>query len=428
MMLAVFLAVFVAGVLIGVPVMIMLSGTAVAIMFWQGIFNPITVAHNMYSGLDTFSYLAIPFFMLAGSLMEEAKITKRLMDFAYMIVGRLPGGLAHVAIVLAMMFAAMSGSAVATAAAVAAMLLPTMRERGYREPFSAALVACGGAIGPIIPPSIPMIVFATIAGVSVERMFLAGIVPGILFGLFLMAYAFFIAKKERIPLEESRFTVRGFFAAFKKAFLPLLMPVIILGGIFGGIFTATEAAAVSVMYAFLLGAFVLRTLNFKTVKRALLSAARGTSVVSLILASSTVMSWVLTSQRIPQQIAAVFLSASSNPTVVLLLVMLLVLIMGCFLDALAILMLLSPIVLTVTNRLGIDPVFFGVLMVINICIGALTPPVGTCLFVASKIGNVSLVKTCKDIIPMVLVVTVLLLLCVLFPNIVVGLPNFVLKK
>ena len=427
-MLAVFLAIFIAGILIGIPVMFVLSGIAVAIMFWQGIFNPITIAHNMYAGLDTFPYLAIPFFMLAGSLMEESKITKRLMDFAYSIVGRLSGGLAHVAIVLAMMFAAMSGSAVATAAAVGAMVLPTMKERGYRPPFSTALVACGGAIGPIIPPSIPMIVFATIAGVSVERMFLAGVVPGFLFGLFLMVYSFFLAKKERIPLEQSKFTMKKFLLAFKDAFLPLLMPVIILGGIFGGIFTATEAAAVSVMYAFVLGTFVLRTLNLKTIKKALLGAAKNTAVVSLILASSTAMSWVLTSQRIPQQIAGAFLSVSSNSTVVLLLIMLLVLIMGCFMDALAILMLLSPIVLVVTNRLGIDPVFFGVLMVVNICIGALTPPVGTCLFVAAKIGNVSLAKTCREILPMVFVVTLLLFLCVLFPNIVVGLPNLVLKK
>jgi C4-dicarboxylate transporter DctM subunit len=425
-MIVLFLIFFVVAILIGIPVMFVLGGTATAIMIWQGIFNPITVGHNMYAGLDSFPYLAIPFFMLAGSLMEESKITKRLMDFAYVIVGRLPGGLAHVAIVLAMMFAAMCGSAVATAAAVASMLLPSMAARGYKKPFSAALVASGGAIGPIIPPSIPMIVFATIAGVSVERMFLAGIVPGVLFGLCLMGYSFFIAKKEHIPLEESQFTIKRFLLAFKEALLPLLMPVIILGGIFGGIFTATEAAVVSVVYAFFLGAFIFRTLSYKTIIKALLSAAKSTSVISLILASSTVLSWVLTSQRIPQEIAAAFLSVSTNPTVVLLLVMLLVLIMGCFMDALAIIMLLSPIVLVVTNQLGIDPAFFGVLMVMNVCIGALTPPVGTCLFVAAKIGNVSLLDTSKAILPMVLAVALLLVFCVLFPAIVVGLPNLIL--
>ncbi|MDR0562766.1 MAG: TRAP transporter large permease [Spirochaetaceae bacterium] len=426
-MISFFLILFIIGILIGIPVVFVLSGTAVIIMLWQGIFNPITVGHNMYSGLDSFPYLAIPFFMLAGSLMEEAKITKRLMDFAYVIVGRLSGGLAHVAIIMAMMFAAMSGSAVATAAAVAAMLLPAMEARGYKKSFSAALVASGGAIGPIIPPSIPMIVFATIAGVSVERMFLAGLMPGVLFGVFIMIYAFFVAKKEKIPREESKFSLKIFFIAFKEALLPLLMPAIILGGIFGGIFTATEAAVVSVVYAFILGVFVLRTLTIPSIKKALLNAAKSTSIISLILGSSTVMSWVLTSQRIPQQIAAAFLSVSTNPTIVLLLVMLLILIMGCFMDALAIIMLLSPIVLVVTNQLGIDPVFFGVLLTINVCIGALTPPVGTCLFVAAKIGNVSLTETSKQIIPIVLVVLFLLFLCILFPNIVVGLPNLVLK-
>jgi C4-dicarboxylate transporter DctM subunit len=427
-MMALFLAIFVAGILIGIPVMFVLSGMSVAIMIWQGMFNSITVAHNMYSGLDSFPYLAIPFFMLAGALMEESKITKRLMDFAYAIVGRLSGGLAHVTIVLAMMFAAMCGSAVATAAAVGAMLLPTMKERGYKLPFSAALVASSGAVGPIIPPSIPMIVYATIAGVSVQRMFLAGVMPGVLFGLCLMAYSFFYAKKTNIPREESKFSIRKLLLAFKDALFPLLMPVIILGGIFGGIFTATEAAAVSVVYAFILGAFVFRSLTVKSVIKACISAAKGTSVVSLILASSTAMSWVLTSQRIPQQIAAALLAVSTNPTIVLLLIMLLVLIMGCFMDALAILLLLSPIVLVVTNQLGIDPVFFGVLMVVNICIGSLTPPVGTCLFVATKIGNVSLWETSKEILPMVFIVIVLLVFLVLFPNLVVGFPNLVLGR
>jgi C4-dicarboxylate transporter DctM subunit len=302
-----------------------------------------------------------------------------------------------------------------------------MESHGYKKSFSAALVASGGAIGPIIPPSIPMIVFATIAGVSVERMFLAGVVPGVLFGVFIMIYAFFVAKKEKIPREKAKFSLKTFFTVFREALLPLLMPAIILGGIFGGIFTATEASVVSVVYAFILGVFVLRTLTIQSIKKALLAAAKSTSIISLILGSSTVMSWVLTSQRIPQQIAAAFLSVSTNPTVVLILVMLLILIMGCFMDALAIIMLLSPIVLVVTNQLGIDPVFFGVLLTINVCIGALTPPVGTCLFVAAKIGNVGLTETSKQIIPIVFVVLFLLLLCILFPNIVVGLPNLILK-
>jgi tripartite ATP-independent transporter DctM subunit len=199
-----------------------------------------------------------------------------------------------------------------------------------------------------------------------------------------------------------------------------------LGGIFSGLFTATEAAVVSAVYAFVIGVFVFHSLKLPAIKRSLLSAAKSTAVVSLILSSSTVMSWVLTSQQIPQKIAAAFLAVSTNPTVVLLLIMLLVLIMGCFLDALAIILLLSPIVLVVTNQLGIDPVYFGVLLVINVCIGALTPPVGTCLFVAAKIGNVSLVETSKQILPMVAAVVFLLFLCVLFPNIVVALPNLIL--
>jgi tripartite ATP-independent transporter DctM subunit len=412
--------------MVGVPVAFVLSGTAIGIMLWQGIFNPIIVGHSMYIGLDSFPYLAIPFFMLAGTLMEESKITKRLMDLAYVIVGRFPGGLAHVVILMAMIFASMSGSAVATAAAVGGMLLPAMKERGYNAPFSAALVASGGAMGPVLPPSIPMIVFATIAGVSVERMFIAGIVPGLLFGFCIMGYTFVVAKAKGLPRETQKSTFKDFLIAFKAALLPLFMPVIILGGIFSGVFTATEAAVVSAVYAFIIGAFVLRTLKLPAIKRSILSAAKSTAIICLILSSSMVLSWVLTSQQIPQAIAAAFLAVSTNPTVVLLLIMLLILLLGIFLDALAIILLLSPIVLAVTNQLGIDPVFFGILLVMNICIGALTPPVGNCVFVAAKIGNVNLVKTYKEVMPMIGVVVVLLFFCVMFPNIILWLPNLIL--
>ncbi len=425
-MITLFLILFLLMILIGVPVAFALGGTGIAIMIWQGIFNPVSVSHIMYQGLDSFPFLAVPFFMLAGSVMEEADITKRLMDFAYSLVGRFRGGLAHVAVLVAMIFAAMCGSAVATAAAVGALLLPTMNARGYDKGFSAALIASGGAIGPIIPPSIPMIIYAVIAGVSVERMFLGGVGPGVLFGLSLMCYSAYVAKRDNLAKETESLSFALFLTNFKKALLPLFLPVIILGGIFTGFFTATESSAVAVVYALFLGLVVYRTISLKALPRVFLTACRNTATVMFILSCCAVLNWVLISQQIPQQIAASILAASQNPTVVMMLVMGLVLILGCFMDALAIILLLSPLCLVVMRSLGIDPVFFGVLLVVNVCVGALTPPVGTCLFVASRVGGVSLVKTSKAAVPMVLLAVVVMVLCVLFPDLVMFLPNTVL--
>jgi C4-dicarboxylate transporter DctM subunit len=425
-MLILFLIFFLLMILLGVPVAFVLGGTGIAIMIWQGIFNPVSVSHIMYQGLDSFPFLAVPFFMLAGSVMEEAQITKRLMDFAYSLVGRFRGGLAHVAILVAMIFAAMCGSAVATAAAVGALLLPTMNARGYDRGFSAALIASGGAIGPIIPPSIPMIIYAVIAGVSVERMFLGGVVPGVMFGVSLMLYSTYVAKRDNLAKETEKLDFSTFIKNLKSASLPLFLPVIILGGIFSGLFTATESSVMAVVYALFLGLVVYRSIKVTALPRVFLSACRNTAIIMFILSCCAVLNWVLTSQQIPQQIASAILASSSNPTLVMMMVMGLVLILGCFMDALAIILLLSPLCLVVMKDLGIDPVFFGVLLVVNVCVGALTPPVGTCLFVASKVGDVSLVRTSKAVIPMVALACLVMILCVLFPDLVMFLPRVVL--
>jgi C4-dicarboxylate transporter DctM subunit len=422
-MIILFLLLFLTAI-IGLPVAFALSGVGTAIMFWQGIFNPFIIAQNMFSGNDSTPLIAVMFFMLAGVLMEESKLTQRLMDFAYNIVGYFHGGLACVAILVAMIFAAMSGSAVATAAAVGGILLPTMRKKGYDEGFSAGLIASGGAIGPIIPPSIPMVIYAVIANCSVERMFLGGVFPGVLFGLGLMTYSYFYAKKRNYPKEEGKFSLINFGRAFKKSILALLMPVIVLGGIFSGTFTATEAACVAAVYTFIIGKFVYKTIEWKRVPRICLSAAKNTAIIMFIISSCSVLAWVLTSQQIPQQIARTLLGISSNPLIVMMLINFFILILGCFMDAVAIVVLLSPIMLTVLHQLKIDPVFFGVLLVINVCIGALTPPVGTCLFVASKIGGVKLSKTVKAIWPMVGIAVLVLAVCIIFPNLVLLLPNW----
>jgi len=355
--------------------------------------------------------------------MDRAKLTQRLMDFAQSVVGYLHGGLAMVAILVALLFSSMTGSAVATAAAVGGMLLPAMKRKGYDGGFSAALIASGGVIGAILPPSIPMVIYAVIANASVERMFLGGIVPGIVFALALMAYSYYYSKKNGYQKETGKFNWGNFTASFKRCILALLMPFIILGGIFSGIFTATEAACVATVYTFILGKFVYKTIAWKEIPGICLAAAKNTAVVMFIISSCAVLAWVLTSQQIPQQMARSLLTLSSNPTVVMLLVNGFVLILALAMDAVAVVVLLSPIMLTVLRELQIDPVFFGILLVINVCIGALTPPVGTCIFVASRVGGVSIVKAFKAVPPMVLMAIVLLALCIIFPDIIMFLPN-----
>ncbi len=269
-----------------------------------------------------------------------------------------------------------------------------------------------------------MVIYAVIANSSVERMFLGGAVPGVLFGLGLMVYSRFYAKRNNYPREEGKFSFSELWTSFNKSLLALLMPVIILGGIFSGMFTATEAACVAAVYTFIIGKFVYKTIKWKELPRICLEAGKNTSVVMIIISSCAVLSWVLTSQQIPQQIAEALLSFSTNPMVVLMLIGTFVLVLGCFMDAVAIIVLLALIMMPVLHQLGIDPVFFGVMLVVNVCIGALTPPVGTCLFVAARVGGVSLAKTVKAVIPMVGIAVALLLLCTIIPDIVMFLPNW----
>jgi len=368
-MMVLLLILFLVAILIGLPVAFSLSGVGTAIMAWQGIFNPFIIAQNMFSGNDSTPLIAVMFFMLAGVLMDESKLTQRLMDFAHSIVGYFHGGLALVAVVVAMLFSAMTGSAVATAAAVGGMLLPAMRKKGFDGGFSAALIASGGVIGAILPPSIPMVIYAVIANCSVERMFLGGIIPGLLFGLGLMLYSRYFAKKHGYPREEGKFNWGSSVAAFKRCILALLMPLIILGGIFSGTFTATEAACVAAVYTFIVGKFVYKTIEWKRIPRICLSAAKNTAIIMFIISSCAVLAWVMTSQQIPQQLARSLISLSSNPMVVMLLVNGFVLILGLVMDAVAIVVLLSPIMLTVLCLLQIDPVFFVILLVMSNCIG-----------------------------------------------------------
>jgi len=409
---------------LGVPIAFALGMVGLIIALINGIFNPIIIPHIMYAqGIDSFPLLAVPFFILAGTIMEKGGISLRLVDFAQFIVGRIRGGLAQVSVLTGMFFGGISGSAVADAAAVGSVLIPAMKSKNYDPGFSAALTAASGAMGPIIPPSIPMVIYAVIANTSVASLFLGGIVPGLLFGLVLILYSYVYARKHHYPREDVSLTLQTFWRVFQRAILPLLMPVIIVGGIFSGIFTATESAVVAVIYSFVISVFVYRELTLKSMPGILADAAKSTASIMYIIGLASFLSWVITSEQIPQQVSQVFFTISNRPWVIVILLNILILILGCFIDPVSILILMSPIALPIVQKIGMDPVHFGVIITVNICIGSLTPPVGTLLFVTSRIGNVEFFDISKAIIPMIILVIGILFLISLVPDTVMYLPR-----
>jgi len=419
-----FIALLLCFLLLGIPVAFSLGLVGLVIALSKGIFNPIIIPHIMYAqGIDSFPLLAVPLFILAGAIMEEGGISNRLVEFAQFIVGRIRGGLAQVSVLTGMFFGGISGSAVADAAAVGSVLIPAMKKRKYAPGFSSALTAASGAMGPIIPPSIPMVIYAVIANASVAELFLGGIIPGLLFGLILMGYAYFFAKKHRYPREDVPLTLTTFWRVFRRAILPLLMPVIIVGGIFSGIFTATESAVVAVIYSLLIAIFVYRELPLKRIPAIFISAAKSTASIMYIIGMASFLSWVITSEQIPQQVAQFFFEVSEQPWIIIIMLNIMILLLGCFIDPVSILILMTPIALPIIRQIGMDPVHFGVIITMNICIGSLTPPVGTLLFVSSRIGDVHLYEISKAVIPMVVLIIGLLLLVSLIPGSVMYLPS-----
>jgi C4-dicarboxylate transporter DctM subunit len=390
---------------VGVPIAIALGMTSVVFMQSSGI--PLqALVQRMFAGLDSFPLAAIPFFVLAGAVMEAGGISGRLINFAQALVGRARGGLGLVTVISAMFFAAISGSSAATTAAIGSILIPAMAVRGYPRPFATAVQASSGELGVIIPPSIPMIIFALTAGVpvSIGDLFMAGVVPGLLIGGSLMLTVYIISRARgyglgsgtgRAGLEEPPAKME----AFRAAALPLLMPLIILGGIYGGIFTPTEAAIVAVFYSLLLGLFIYRTLTAGNLLGALQSSLLSTVAILLIISTASVFGWVLTANRIPDMVAQGFIALSDNPYVFLLLVNLLLLIVGMFLETGAAIIILAPILTPVALKLGIDPIHFGIIMIVNLAVGMTTPPVGVNLFVACQVAGLRIEQILKSMLP-----------------------------
>jgi len=408
--------------LLNVPIAVAIGLASLSAILWSGAIPPVVLVQKMFTATDSFPLMAVPFFILAGSLMEFGGISRRLVDFANSIVGRFSGGLAFVAIIASMFFGAISGAAVACVAAIGTILIPAMVRRGYDTPYATAVQATAGTLGVMIPPSIPMIIYGVLTGVSIGALFMGGILPGFLVGGSLMLVAWVIARKKGYKGDEKASGAK-IWATFKDAILALLMPVIILGGIYGGVFTPTEAAVVAVAYGFIIGFFVYRELTLPKLKDILVNTSIGTATIMFIIATSSVFSWILTAQRVPQAVAEAILSISTNPVVILTLINLLLLFIGTFMETVASIIILVPVLLPVVTQIGVDPLHFGIIIVVNLAIGMVTPPLGVCLFVGCGIGGITLESISKAVWPFILSMIIAVLLLTYIPWISLILPR-----
>lgn len=415
---------FLITLLVGVPIAFALGISASTfLVVWNKV--PLTViAQRFYSSVDIFVLLSIPFFVLAGELMNKTGITTRLVKFAQLVIGRLRGGLAQANIGASILFAGLTGAGVSDTSAIGSILIPAMTEDGFEPEYAAAVTASSSVIGPIIPPSIIMVVYGSIMGISIGALFAAGFIPGILVGLALMVMAYVIGVRRGHPYRTERVGPKEFLIGLKDAILALLMPVIIIGGILSGLFTPTEAAAVATAYSLFVGFFVFRTLKLKDIPECLLKSAMTTSILILIVGFASVVSWTLSIERIPQAIANALFSAQLTRWQFLLLVNLLLLFMGMIMETGANAILLGPILMPLAISLGIHPVHFALIMIVGLNIGLATPPLGVCLFVACPIAGVSMTKISKAIAPFILMEVVALLVISFAPELVLIVPRW----
>lgn len=420
-------AFFIVTLLIGMPVLFSMGITSIFSFLILG-GNLEIIPLKMFSGMDNFVYLAVPLFILASDLMTCGGITERIVRFCNNIVGHIPGGLGHVNVLASVFFAGISGSATADAAGLGKIEMDMMDEAGYPREFSAAVTAASAIIGPVIPPSTIMIIYAVCAGnVSVSDMFLAGFIPGIMIALGEMITVYVIAKRRNFPRNTRRATWKELWTSFVQTVPSLLLPFIIVGGITSGIFTATESAAVAVLYAFLVSKFILHTFNMKKFYVSLVDTAKITANVMVIIAISTAFAWVITALRIPQTITAFFMSYVKSKWVFLLFVNVLLLIIGMLLDQSPALLIMVPILLPVAMQYGIDPIHFGIVTVINLCVGLVTPPVGMTLFVTSNVAKIKLSEMYHGILKFLPSMVIVLLLITYFPAFVTFLPHLLAR-
>lgn len=412
-----------ATLLLAMPVAFTLGVSALVYMWWIG--APLAVLpQRMVGGVDSFPLLAVPFFILAANLMNTSGVTDRIFNFAHAFVGHFRGGLAQVNVVASVIFSGMSGSAVADAGGLGAMEIKVMREAGYRPGFAAAVTVASCIVGPLIPPSIPLVIYGVLADASIGRLFLGGVLPGVLVAISLMVMIALMARRQNFPVEP-RMTWRETAAASRKALLPLLTPVIIIGGVVMGMFSPTEAAVVASVYALFLGAVVYRELTFASFWSVVLASGRTTASICFIIATATVFAWLITTLQVPQHAAAFLISLSDDPIMLMLIINIVVFIAGFFLEGLAIMILIVPVMMPTLLATGIDPVHFGVVLVFNLMIGLMTPPMGIGLFVVSGVSGVRMEAIVKEVLPFLIPLIVVLLMLIFFPQLVTGLPNWI---
>jgi len=407
--------------ILGVPVGIALALSSVVYLLGADI-DLSVIAQYSYAGMDSFVLLCIPGFVLAGNLMNGGGITDQIVRFGNSLVGHVRGGLGLANVTGSMIFAGISGTAVAETASIGAVMIPAMRKSGYDAPFAAATTAAASTVGPIIPPSVPMIIAGTLTGLSVGKMFLAGAIPGLLLGLGMMITVYILSRKRGYP----KGTWQGFgevLRSSRAAFWALMMTVLILYGIVGGVFTPTEASIVAAIYAFVVGLFVYKGFRLRDLPGIVLESAIGSGALILLVGFANVFGWILTSEQIPQAIAQAMLSVTDNKYLILLMVNVLLLIVGTFMETIAALIILFPPLLAVAQAVGIDPIHFAIVVVLNLMIGLTTPPVGVCLFVAANIANVSLGAISRAIIPFLICNLIVLLLVSYVPWISLWLPS-----
>lgn len=407
--------------MLGLPIALSLVLTCSFLIIDRGL-PLMLLAQRLFNGLDSFPIMAVPLFVLAGELMNESGITDRIVRLADAFVGHLRTGLCQVAILSSVIFAGISGSAVADASALGRVFIPAMEREGYQRSFAAALIAAGAVIGPIIPPSIPMMIFALIVQESVAALFLAGVVPGLLLGAALAVTAY-LSVRDKAPPPKPAAAAPKLLEALAEGTIPILMPVIILATILSGVVTPTEAAAVAVLYALLVGLFILRTLTAASLFRVFASSMLLSAVILFLMASAYLVNWLLTTDQIPQRFAAWILGHVSDPLTFLLLVNLLLLVVGCLLEGLAAMIVLVPILAPVATSLGIEPIQFALVVVLNLMIGLITPPMGLCLFVVDGIARVGLPAILQRIWPFLVAELAVLLLVTLVPAVSTALPR-----
>ena len=409
--------------IIGVPIAFVLGLTPLAALLYEGETPLILAAQRIFTAMDNPILMAIPFFILAGNIMSAGGLTQRLVTFCKVLVGPIRGGLAHINVVISMIFAGITGAAVADTSAIGSILIPAMVKDGYDPDFSSAVTATSSTIGPVIPPSIPFIIYGVLGEVSIASLFLAGFVPGVLLGLFQMGVVAYYARKRNYPrgsLPSAGEALRAMF----DASLVLMMPIIILGGILSGAFTPTESACVAVFYAFAISFFVYRDLRLKDLPRIIIDTGVTSALVMLVIGTASIFSWVLASQEIPQSVCAAILRVTHSRILILLFVNVILLIVGTFMETTASLIILTPVLLPLMIQIGVDPLHFGVILVLNLVIGLTTPPVGVCLFIACAIGKVRLERISRAILPFIAASVAVLIIATYWEWLIMCIPRF----